>query len=227
MRRVLKNTGSIYLHCDPTASHYLKELMDAVFNKKNFRNEIIWERSAGRSDTKSFARVHDTILYYVKSDISVWNQQYEPLSQEYVDSAYRYKDERGRYTTMPLAGGGVSGKTHAFTWRGVYAKNWRFTAESLEKLEADNLIHWSRNGRPRRKFYLSESKGVAARDVITNINRASPKERTGYPTQKPLALYERLIRASSNPGRCYTGSVLWMCHHVRGGRETKAQVDRH
>ncbi|MDE0526670.1 MAG: DNA methyltransferase [Thaumarchaeota archaeon] len=200
MHRVLKQTGSMYLHCDPTASHYLKELMDSVFGRENFRNEIIWERSAGRSDAKSFARVHDGILYYVKSDTAVWNQQYEPLSQEYVDNTYRYEDERGRYTTMPLAGGGVSGKTHAFTWRGVYAKNWRFTTKSLEKLEMEGLIHWSRNDRPRRKFYLSESKGVAARDVITNVNRATPKERTGYPTQKPIALYERIIRASSGEG---------------------------
>ncbi len=198
MRRVLKPTGSIYLHCDPTASHYLKAVMDAIFGWKNFKNEIIWERSAGRSDAKSFARIHDGILYYGKSDAVVWNQQYDPLTPDYVDRTYRYEDVRGRYTTMPLSGGGVSGQTHEFTWRGVHARNWRFTVESLEKLEAKDLIHWSRNGRPRRKFYLSDSKGVAARDVITNINRAPKVERTGFPTQKPLALYERLILASSN-----------------------------
>lgn len=200
MHRILRDDGAIYLHCDTTASHYLKMLMDAIFGNINFRNDIIWERSAGRSDAKSFARVHDNILYYVKSDAAVWNQQYEPLSQDYIDSMYRYEDRHGRYTTMPLAGSGVSGKTHTFTWRGIYTKNWRFTTESLERLEADGLIHWSKNGRPRRKFYLSESKGVAARDVITNISRATPKERTGYPTQKPLILYERIIKASSNPG---------------------------
>lgn len=96
------------------------------------------------------------------------------------------------------AGGGVSGQTHEFTWRGVHAPNWRFTVQSLEKLDADGLIHWSRKGQPRRKFYLSDSKGIAARDLITSISRAPKAERTGYPTQKPLALYERLIRASTN-----------------------------
>ena len=136
MHRLLKPTGSIYLHCDPTASHYLKAVMDAILGWKNFRNEIIWERSAGRSDTKSFARIHDGILYYSKSSTAVWNQQYEPLTRDYIG----------------------------------------------------------------RKFHLSDSKGIAARDVITDINRARRTERTGYPTQKPLALYERLILASSNKG---------------------------
>ena len=200
MHRILRDDGSLYLHCDTTASHYLKLLLDSIFGSANFRNEVIWERSAGRSDAKSFARIHDSILYYVKSDAAGWNQQYEPLSEEYIAQNYRYADEVGRYTTMPLMGGGVSGQTHEFTWRGVYAPNWRFTEDSLERLEEQGLIHWSSRGRPRRKFYLSESKGVAARDVITNINRASSKERTGYPTQKPLALYERIIKASSNEG---------------------------
>ncbi len=200
MRRILKRTGSIYLHCDDAASHYLKAVMDAIFGRKNFRNEIIWERSAGRSDAKSYARVHDGILYYTNSDHAVWNQQYDPLTPEYIRQNYRDRDERGRYTTMPLKGGGVSGQTYEFTWRGIQAVNWRFTVESLERLEADGLIHWSRNGQPRRKFYLSDSKGVAARDVLVNIGRAPKSERTGYPTQKPLALYERIIRASSDPG---------------------------
>ena len=200
MRRVLKPTASIYLHCDDAASHYLKAVMDAIFGWKNFRNEIIWERSAGRSDAKSYARIHDGILYYGKSEDVVWNQQYDPLAQDYIDQNYRYRDEQGRYTTMPLKGGGVSGQTHEFTWRGVHAPNWRFTVKSLEQLEADGLIHWSRKGQPRRKFYLSESKGIAARDLITNITRAPKTERTGYPTQKPLALLERIIKASSDEG---------------------------
>lgn len=198
--RVLKSTGSIYVHCDDHANSYLRMLMDAVFGSRNFRNELVWERAAGRSDAKSFARVHDTILYYVKTENAEWYQQYEPLSEEYVSKNYRYEDEHGRFTTMPLMGGGVSGKTHSFTWKGVHADNWRFTATSLDRLEEQGLIYWSKNGRPRRRFYLSESLGVAARDVITNINRPPSRERTGYSTQKPLALYERIIQASSNPG---------------------------
>ena len=198
MWRLLKPTGSVYLHCDSTASHYLKAVMDAIFGWRNFRNEIIWERTAGRSDAKRFARIHDGILYYRKSNKGVWNQQYDSLTQGYIEANYRYKDKQGRYTTMPLKGSGVSGKTHEFTWREVYAKNWRFTIESLEKLEAAGLIHWSKKGQPRRKFYLSGSKGIAARDIIININRAPKLERVGFPTQKPLALYERLISASTN-----------------------------
>ena len=200
MHRILRDDGSMYMHCDPTASHYLKALMDSIFGNNNFRNEIVWERTAGRSDAKAFARVHDIILYYVKSNSYEWHQQYESLSTDYIKQNYRYKDRYGPYTTMPLSGGGVSGTTHAFIWRGIYAKNWRFTMDSLEKLDADGRIHWSRNNKPRRKFYLSESKGVAARDIITNINRASSKERIGYPTQKPIALYERIIKASSKEG---------------------------
>ena len=200
MRRVLADTGSIYLHCDDTAVHYLKLLMDAIFGKQHFRNEIIWERSAGRSDTHSYARIHDTLLYYAKTDDMVWNQQYQPLSQAYIDQMYRHEDERGRYMTTPLRGGGVRGETYTYTWRGVAASDWRFPVESLESLEADGSLHWSTQGNPRKKFYLANSKGVAARDVITTINRASSAgERLGYPTQKPLALLRLIIQASSNP----------------------------
>ena len=199
MHRILADDGSLYLHIDDTAGAWVKCLLDAIFGRHRFRNELIWERAAGRSDAKSFARVHDVVLYYVKSETAKWHQHYEPLSQEYIDRSYRYEDEQGRYRLQPLSGGGVRGTTHEFTWRGVHAKNWRFTIESLEELEANGLVHWSRAGKPSRKFYLSDSLGVAARDVITNINRASAQERTGYPTQKPLALYERIINASSNP----------------------------
>ena len=198
--RVLKPTGSFYLHIDHTAHAYVKTLMDAVFGKRNFQNEIVWERSAGRSDTKSFGRVHDTLLYYMKSDNRVWNQQYQPLRAEYVEKMYRYNDDKGRYRTAPLSGGGVSGGTYTFTWRGVESTKWRFPKHGLDKLELQGLIHWSRKGLPSRKVYLSDSKGVALRDIITDIQRAKPKERTGYPTQKPLALYERFIKASSNEG---------------------------
>ncbi len=202
MRRVLKPTGSIYLHCDPTASHYLKLMMDEIFGRGNFRNEVIWERSGGRSDANAFARVHDVLLAYQRSDVATWNQVYQPLSPDYINKQYRYEDSRGRYHTAPLRGGGVSGGTYSFTWKGLSSSLWRFPKERLDELDAQGLIHFpiKRGGVPRRKVYLKDSLGVAARDVITDISRASTSERTGYPTQKPLALLERIIKASSNEG---------------------------
>ena len=209
IHRILKPTGSVYLHCDPTAGHYLKLVMDAVFGEVNFKNQIVWERSAGRSDAKTWARVHDTIMYYVKGKDAVWNRQYQPLRQEYVSAMYRYEDTRGRYRTAPLYGGGVSGGTYTFTWKGVESSEWRFPKNRLDQLDVAGLIHWSSNGLPSRKTYLSDSKGVAVRDVITDMARATPKERTGYPTQKPQALAKRIIEASSNPGDlvldCFAG----------------------
>lgn len=199
MHRVLRDDGSIYLHVDDTAHAYAKALMDAIFGIRNFKNEIVWERSAGRSDTASYARIHDTILYYTKNDHRTWNQQYQPLNQQYVEANYRYSDEQGRYSTMPLRGGGVRGQTYTFTWKGIHSTDWRFPRDSLDRLENEGLIHWSRQGLPRRKMYLKDSKGVAARDVVTDVSRATRSERTGYPTQKPIALYERFIKASSNP----------------------------
>ena len=198
MKRILKPSGTIYYHCDPTASHYIKALMDAVFGHENFQNEIVWERSAGRSDTRGFARVHDVILRYSKSERPVWNQVYQPLRGEYVAKAYRYSDARGKYRTGPLHGGGISGSTYSFTWGGLTSDLWRFPKESLDQLREDGLIHWGKV--PSRKVYLSESKGVAARDVITDVNRAEGSERMGYATQKPVALLNRIIQASSNPG---------------------------
>ena len=202
MHRVLKPTGSIYLHCDHTANAYIRMAMDAIFGAKKFRNELVWERSNGRSDAKSFARVHDTVFLYSKSAQFTWNQQYRQLDSNYVARVYNYEDERGLYMTSPLRGRGVRGGTYSFTWRGITADDWRFPEYSLDALDTQGLIHWPKKskGVPRRKSYLSDSPGVAARDVITDIGYAPQTERRGSPDQKPLALYERLILASSNPG---------------------------
>ena len=198
MHHVLRNNGSLYLHCDPTASHCIKSILDMVFGHTNFRNEIIWERSAGRSDNKGFARVHDVILLYAKGSDPIWNQVYQPLSDKYVKDMYRYKDIRGRYRTAPLYGAGISGGTYSFEWGGIKSDLWRFPKTSLDKLDKENLIHHGKV--PSRKSYLANSKGIAARDVITDVGRASSKERVGYATQKPIALLERIVMASSNPG---------------------------
>ena len=199
MKRVLKPTGSIYLHCDDTASHYLKTLMDSVFGPSHYRNNIVWKRYGSHNDTKRWGRVSDMILFYAMPD-ATWNPVHIPHNEAYIEKYYRNRDDRGRYTTSPLHARTLSGGRYQYTWKGI-DDVWRFPKERLDDLEAENRIHWPKRGRtPRRKVYLDESSGVPVSNVITDIPIAGGKERTGYPTQKPLALLKRIIEASSNPG---------------------------
>ncbi len=200
MHRILKQTGSIYLHCDPTASHYLKLLMDGIFSANCHKNEIIWERTLGRSDAKRFARVHDVILYYANGDNTKWNGCWIPLTREQIQRDYRYEDEFGKFQPTSLTTQGLSGGGYYYDFHGKPGP-WRFPEHSMRELEQNGKIWLSQkmNSWPRYKRYLLESKGVAARDVIADIKPASRNERTGYPTQKPLALLDRIIKASSNP----------------------------
>ena len=199
MQRILKSSGSIYLHCDDTASHYLKALMDCVFGPKSFRNGIVWKRYGSHNDAKRWGRVSDTILFYAIAD-AAWNPVHIPHDEAQIEKYYRNKDDRGRYTTSPLHARTLSGGGYQYTWNGINDV-WKFPKERLDALEAANRIHWPKRGQtPRRKVYLDESSGVPISNVITDIPIASGKERTGYPTQKPLALLERIIRASSNEG---------------------------
>ena len=203
MHRVLKPTGSIYLHCDTHASHYLKAIMDALFGENNFRNDIIWRRYGSHNDaTRRFGRIHDSLLFYNKSELYKWtNDAREPYDEEYIKKAYRYEDFRGRYTTAPLHGRTLSGGGYSYEWRGI-TDLWRFPKERLDELDADSQIHWPTRGRiPRRKVYLNTEKGVPARDIILDVASPVPKnESTGWRTQKPLSLLERIIKASSNEG---------------------------
>jgi site-specific DNA-methyltransferase (adenine-specific) len=208
LHRVLKRTGSLYLHCDPTASHYLKLILDTIFGPQNFQNEIIWKRTTAHSSAKRYGPVHDVLLFYTKSDDFTWNQIYIPHSQEYLDSHYRSKDADGRaYTLSDLTAAGVRHGSSGQTWRGfdVTAKgnHWKFTIERLEELNAAGIIYWPTNGGwPRYKRYLDTVKGTHLQDVWADIDpvNSQAQERLGYPTQKPLALLERVIAASSNPG---------------------------
>ncbi|MCX6380205.1 MAG: DNA methyltransferase [Armatimonadetes bacterium] len=205
LHRVLKPTGSLYLHCDSTASHYLKLILDCIFGAKNFRNEIIWERTSSHNDSKKWMRVHDILFYYSKSSLLTWNPIYLAHNSEYVNSFYRYEDERGRYRLDHIIRSASMGHRPNLTYE---YKNytpewgWRTVREKLEKLDTDNRIAWSKTGRPYLKRYLSEQAGNAIKSVITDIPPigALAAERLGYPTQKPLALLERIINASSNPG---------------------------
>lgn len=204
LHRVIKSTGSLYLHCDPTASHYLKLVLDGVFGKECFTNEIIWKRYGAHNDvgqgSKHFGRTHDSILYYVKSKEAIWKQQFTPLDAEYVSSSYSNEDETGRrFTTTPLTGpGGEKKGNPVFEWNG-HTRAWRYSKETMQRLHNEGKLHYSKTGYPRQKLYLEDSKGAPVQDIWTDIPSLSGghTERLGYPTQKPLALLERIINASS------------------------------
>ena len=208
LHRVLKPTGSLYLHCDPTASHYLKMVLDAVFGPQNFLNEIIWKRTSAHSSAKRYGPVHDVLFFYGKSEMFVWNQQYEPFDAAYVSTHYRSTDEQGRaFTLSDLTAAGTRNGSSGQPWRGFdpasKGNHWKYTIEKLEQLDAEGRIYWPlRGGWPRYRRYFSEVKGVPMQDVWSDIDpiNAQAAERLGYPTQKPLALLERIIQASSNPG---------------------------
>ena len=202
LRRALKPTGSIYLHCDPTASHYLKILMDTIFGAANFRNEIIWKRQSAHSDARRYGAVHDTILYYMKDGPPLWNRTFQPYDPGYVEQYYRYRDDDGRrFMSDNLSAAGLQGGGYEYEWKSV-TKVWRLPRTTMEQLDAEGRIFYTRNGIARRKRYLDEAKGNPVQDVWTDIQslRSWHKERLGYPSQKPQALVERMIQASSNEG---------------------------
>jgi site-specific DNA-methyltransferase (adenine-specific) len=202
LRRVLKPTGTLYLHCDPTASHYLKLLLDSIFGPTNFRSEIIWKRTSGHSDAKTYGPVHDVILCYVKSDRAPWYPTYQAYEQGYSDQYYRYTDDDGRrFMSGDLTAAGLQGGGYSYEWRGI-TRVWRVSEDRMRELDSEGRVFYTRNGFPRFKRYLDEAKGLPVQDVWTDIEpiRSWHKERLPYPTQKPVALVERIIRASSAPG---------------------------
>ena len=199
MKKILKDTGSIYLHCDPTASHYLKLVMDSIWGVKNFRNEITWKRQSGHSDSKGFGRITDIILFYgvpIKKDaVRV------PLSGKRA-AAYNKKDAIGWYASGDLTAKGLSGGGYTYEFHGHHGP-WRYPEERIQELEAAGRVCFPKklNGMPRLKRYLHENKGVVPSSIWTDISpvQSHSKEKTGYPTQKPVTLLERIIKASSNP----------------------------
>ncbi len=223
MHRVLKPTGSLYLHCDPTASHYLKIVLDAVFGKERFQNEVIWKRTAAHGSAKRWGPVHDTIFYYAKTDDVAWKFPVMAHDQGYIDKHFRNKDEKGRlFQPITLTGSGTRNGESGKPWKEVdptqVGRHWAIPGEVMERyqlqgqtvqdrldaLDLAGLIYWPKDGEgtPRLKWYADELVGMAISDVWSDIPpiSAQSQERLGYPTQKPLALLERIISASSNPG---------------------------
>ena len=205
MRRLLKPTGSIYLHCDPTAGHYLKMAMDCVFGQANFRNAIIWRRTNAKG--LAFARYasnYDNILYYGMGEKPHWNPPYGPYDPAYVDAKYRQiEPETGRrYMLDNLLNPNKNRPNLTYEFLGV-TRVWRWTRERMQAAYEKGLVVQPRPGAvPRLKRYLDEQKGQPIDDVWNDILplNSQAKERTGYPTQKPLKLLDRIIKASSNPG---------------------------
>ena len=225
LRRILKPTGSIYLHCDPTASHYLKLLMDAVFGVMHFRNEIVWKRTGAHGGAKRWGRIHDTILFYTASDEYTWNEVYQPYDQSYLDDFYTFEDEHGRFRLVTLSGPGATTGDSGAPWRGVdptdVERHWAVpsealrtaypntdidsltTQEKLDLLDEAGLVYWPEQGSvPQQKRYAHESPGVPIQDFIHDIKNigSRSRERLGFPTQKPERLLERIILTSSNEG---------------------------
>lgn len=208
LHRVLKPTGSLYLHCDPTASHYLKILLDAIFGPERFVNEIIWKRTSAHSDVhqgaKHLGRVHDVILFYAKPE-HVRNEVYQEYDPQYIQQRFTYVEETTgrRYKTSDMTGpGGAAKGNPQYEVLGV-TRYWRYSRERMEQFLREGRIHQARPGAvPRLKQYLDEMPGIPIQDVWVDIPpiNSQAAERLGYPTQKPLALLERIIQASSNPG---------------------------
>lgn len=225
MKSLLRPTGSLYLHCDPTASHYIKVMMDGIFGHKNFRNEISWKRTGSHGSAKGWGPVHDTILFYSASANYTWNRVYQDYDQSYLDNYYRFEDDNGRYRLVTLTGAGTRTGDSGRPWRGVdptdSGRHWavparalqtaypnvdfsqKTTQEKLDMLDDAGLVYWPPRGSvPQFKRYSDEAPGVLIQDVITDIRpiASHSKERLGYPTQKPIALLDRIIQASSNKG---------------------------
>lgn len=206
LHRVLKPTGSLYLHCDPTASHYLKLILDLIFDPKSFKNEIIWQRTNVHSDSKTWSKVNDTIYFYTKSEKFTWNPVYEQHSEKYINSKYRYQDNNGRVYRLDNMTSPSPRPNMMYEWKGFPSppNGWRYSLETMQRLDQEDRIWYpeSKNRRPQLKRYLDEMKGILMGNVWIDIPpiNSQAKERLGYPTQKPLALLERILQASSNPG---------------------------
>ncbi|KYK35696.1 MAG: hypothetical protein AYK18_02930 [Theionarchaea archaeon DG-70] len=220
--RVLKETGSFYIHCDTHASHEIKSMIDRLvkreFRTAKFRNEIIWKRTSAHSDPKRFGRIHDTIFFYTKSDKFTWNQQYTEYSEEYKKNFYRHRDAKGRLFRLDnLIAPGKRGPKYEF--KGV-VRYWRYTKEKMLNLDKEGRI-WHKPGRvPAYIRYLDEMPGVPLQDIWVDI---APVQNPRYPTEKPIQLLERIVNTSSNNNDvvldafCGCGTTLEAC--ARLGRK--------
>lgn len=223
LRRALKPTGSLYLHCDPTASHYLKLVLDCLFEPENFRSEVIWKRTSSHNSARRWGPIHDVILFYTASKDFTWNRVFVPYDADYVRRFYKHRDSQGRlYRLSDLTGSGTRNGESGKAWNRfdptAHGRHWGIPSVVKEEFPAtklpphgwldlfhkEGLIEMTGDGAgwPHVRRYLDRMPGQALQDIVTDIPPLSKRhaERLGYPTQKPLALLERIIAASSKPG---------------------------
>ena len=207
MHRILKTTRSLYLHCDHTANAYIRMAMDAIFGAKNLRSEIVWKRTSAHSDTKQGRKQHgrilDILLFYTKSTDWTWNPIYTEYDQTYIDSFYKHIEQgtNRKFRLGDLTGPGGAGKGNPHYELMGITRYWRYSQKKMEQLVQEGRIIQTKPGAvPQYKRYLDEMTGVPLQNLWTDITQPTGKERTGSPDQKPLALYEKFVLASSNPG---------------------------
>ncbi len=227
-RRILKKTGSIFLHCDPHSSHYLKVALDRVFGRTNFRNEIVWKRQGGHNDSRQgarlFGKIHDTILFYSKTSDLKWCAQYKPYSERHIERAYRFVEPgtSRRFALGDLTGPGGSDKgSPRFKFLGV-TRFWRYNRRTMMKLyKQGRIVQTSNSTLPYLKRYLDEMNGVELQDIWDDIKPVlNSRERANYPTQKPVELIQRIIGSCTAPGDLVldpfvgSGTTAVACHNL-------------
>ena len=200
IKSVMSENASIYVHLDWHIGHYVKVMMDEIFGEENFRSEIIWKRSSAHSDNTDFANIHETIFFY-QIGASVFNTQYLPYTEDYINQYYSKADAKGHFKDTDLTAIGKQGGGYEYEWKGV-RKVWICPLSTMEEYDKKGLLYYTRNGTPRLKQYLSEMPGIPAQDLWADIFpvNSQAKEKNDYATQKPEALLERIIKASSNEG---------------------------
>jgi DNA modification methylase len=201
--RVLKPTGSFYFHCDQTASHYLKLVLDTIFcaQSGDYKNEIIWKRTTAHNDPKRYGTNVDIIFFYTKGNQYLWNPQYKEHDDKY-KQRFRNQDDDGRiWTDDNLTAKGLSGGGYEYEYKGCRSL-WRVPLVTMEKLDSEDKLHFTKNSGIRLKRYLEDNKGIVLQCLWEDISpiNSQARERLGYPTQKPESLLERIIKSSSNEG---------------------------
>ena len=227
LSRVLKKTGTFYYHCDDHASHYVKVMLDQIFGETNFQNEVIWKRTGARSDAKGWNQIHDTLFVYGGGGATVWNPQFEEYSDHYIATKYTHDDGDGRLYRLDNMTSPNPRPNMTYEWKGHAspAKGWRYSRETMAQLHEEGRIWYpdDKSKRPQLKRYLDEMHGIPMGSVWTDIApiNSQAAERLGYPTQKPLALLERIIAASSHPNDivldafCGCGTALVAAHKLK------------
>ena len=227
LHRILKTTGSIYLHCDPTASHYLKSVMDALFGERHFQNDVTWRRTTAHSDARRYGANTDTILFYTRGSRWTWNPQYTPYEEAY-RARFRFKDADGRaWADYDITAKGLSGGGYEYEYKGV-RNLWRVPLETMKRLDAEGRLHFTSGAGIRRKRYLDEMKGRPVQSFWNDIDaiNSQARERTGWRHPKAArslgANNQRIVQS----GRPCAGPVLRLCYGLYRRGEAGPRVDR-